>query len=225
MELNNPKYKNQGIHLLASIFTVDKGIVKVLLIKRKNQPYKDYWGLVGGALYNDEELLEGLEREIYLKTGIKDIELKLCTVYDEIKTTKNFRMIAISYIGLIDKDKVEILKETIKTSNAEWFSLDQIPTLAYEHNEILEESIKYLKKEILNTNILKVFYPKGFTIPELQKITESILNKELDRRNFRKKILSLDFIYDTNKYRNVDGKKPAKVYNFKNNYDYNKSVF
>lgn len=225
MELTNPKYKNQGIHVLSSIFTVDKGIVKVLLIKRKNEPYKDYWSLVGGALYNDEELNKGLEREIYLKTGIKDIDLRLCNVYDEIKTTPNFRMVAISYIGLIDKDKVEILKETTKTKDAEWFPLDVIPKLAYEHNNILNESIKYLKKEILNTNILKVFYPNGFTMPELQKITESILNKELDRRNFRKKILSFDFIYDTGKYRNIDGKKPAKVYDFKENYNYDKSVF
>ena len=64
MEINNPKYKNQGIHTIASIFTVDKGIVKVLLIKRKNNPFKDMWALTGGALYNDEDLIDGLKREI-----------------------------------------------------------------------------------------------------------------------------------------------------------------
>lgn len=225
MELTNPRYQKQGIHLLASIFTVDKGIVKVLLIKRKNEPFKDYWGLVGGALYNDENIMDGLRREISSKSGIEDIELKFCTVYDEIKSTPDFRMVALSYVGLIDHTKVEILKDTLKTSNADWFPIDKIPTLAYEHNAILKESIKYLNKEIFNTDILKVFYPDGFTIPELQMITESILNKSLDRRNFRKKILSFDFIYDTNRYRNVVGKKPAKIYNFKDNYDYNKSVF
>lgn len=225
MEITNSRYKNQGIHLLASIFTVDKGIVKVLLIKRKNEPFKDYWSLVGGALYNDEKLLSGLNREIFLKTGIKDIDLRLCSVFDEIKTTPKFRMIAISYVGLIDSSKVKVLTDTIKTSDAEWFSLDQIPGLAYEHNQILDESIKYLKKEILNTNILKVFYPDGFTIPELQRIAEDILNKKIDRRNFRKKILNFDFIHDTETYRVVDGKKPAKVYKFKEDYNDDKNVF
>lgn len=225
MEFKNPKYQNQGIHLLASIFTIDKGIVKVLLVKRKKEPFKNYWGLVGGALYNDEKLLNGLTREIEEKSGIKNLELKLCNVFDEIESTPKFRMIALSYIGLIDYSSITVLKKTDKTIDADWFSLDEIPTLAYEHNKILNESIEYLKKEIFKTNILNAFYPNGFTIPELQKVTEAILNKKLDRRNFRKKILSFEFIYDTEKFRNVDGKKPAKIYNFKENYDYDKNVF
>ena len=62
MEVTNPKYQHQGIHVITSIFTVDKGILKVLLVKRKNEPYKDYWALTGGALYNDEDLDDGLNR-------------------------------------------------------------------------------------------------------------------------------------------------------------------
>ena len=226
MELKNPKYQNQGIHVIASIFTVDKGDVKVLLIKRKNEPYKDYWGLVGGALYNDEALFDGLNREIYDKTGLKNIDLRQCSVYDEIKSTPKFRMVAISYVGLIDHTKYSILKDTLKTSNADWFKLNEIPDLAYEHNEIIKQTIEYLKKQIFNTDLLKVIYPDGFTIPELQKITESIINKSLDRRNFRKKILSFKFIYDTGRERVVSGNKPAKIYNFKEDYDYSdKNVF
>ena len=225
MEINNPKYQKQGIHLISSIFTIDKGIIKVLLIKRKNEPFKNYWALVGGALYNDEELLDGLNREIKLKTGINNIELKLCSVVDEIKTTKNFRMIAISYVGLIDSKKVNILKQTTKTFNSDWFTLNQIPILAYEHNKILDESVNFLKSNLLKSNILKVFYPDGFTIPELQKLIEDILNKKLDRRNFRKKIIGFDYIYDTNLYKNIDGKKPAKIYKFKDNIDDDKNVF
>lgn len=225
MEITNPKYQKQGIHLIASIFTIDKGIIKVLLIKRKNEPFKNYWALVGGALYNDEELLDGLKREINLKTGIENIELKLCSVVDEIKTTKDFRMIAISYIGLIDFKKVNILKQTTKTYDSDWFTLNQIPELAYEHNKILQESVEFLKINLLKSNILKVFYPDGFTIPELQKLIESILNKKFDRRNFRKKIININYIYDTNQYKNIDGKKPAKIYKFKENIEDNKYVF
>ena len=81
MEINNPLYKKQGIHVISSIFTVENGITKVLLIKRKNNPYKDMWALVGGALYNNEEVKIGLEREILEKTGIKNIELYFSNVF------------------------------------------------------------------------------------------------------------------------------------------------
>ena len=125
------------------------------------------------------------------------------------------RMIAISYIGIIDASKVEIAKDTLKTSNAEWFEITSIPKLAYDHNEIIEEAIKTLKEEILKTDLLKVFFPNGFTLPELQKVYESILGKKLDRRNFRKKMLSLDMIIPTEEEEKFVGKKKAKIYKFK----------
>ena len=118
MEIKNPKYKNQGIHLIASIFTVDKGIVKVLLIKRKNEPFKNKWALTGGALYNDENLIDGLKREIKEKTGLEEIDLRLCDVFGKKNRSPVMRMVAVSYIGIIDHTKVEIMKETLKTSNA-----------------------------------------------------------------------------------------------------------
>ena len=77
MEVNNPLYKNQGIHTISCLFTVEKGVTKVLLIKRDNEPFKGMWALVGGALYNNEELLEGAKREIKEKTGIENIELSI----------------------------------------------------------------------------------------------------------------------------------------------------
>ena len=217
MEIKNPLYKNQGIHVIASIFTVEKGITKVLLIKRKNEPFKDMWALVGGALYNNEELENGLNREIEEKTGIKNINLLLSNVFGDIKRSPVMRMVAISYIGLIDNEKVKILKETNKTSNCDWVPIDKIPELAYDHNKILEKSIDSLREKIINTDILKSLFPNGFTIPEIQKTYELILNQKFDRRNFRRKLLSLNLIEDTNKEIKFEGKKPAKLYKFKDN--------
>ena len=125
------------------------------------------------------------------------------------------RMVAISYIGMVDIDKVNILKDTLKTSNAAWFTINDIPPLAYDHNEIIEDAIKKLKKMVLSTNILKVFFPDGFTLPELQKIYESILEKKLDRRNFRKKLLNTNQIIPTEEEKIFEGKKKAKIYKFK----------
>lgn len=216
MEINNPLYKNQGIHVIANIFTVEKGITKVLLIKRKNNPYKDMWALVGGALYNNEDIENGMQREIYEKTGIKNIDLYLSNVFGKINRSPIMRMLAISYVGIIDNAKVAILNETLKTSNYDWVPIDSIMKLAYDHNAILDDAKEKLKVLILNTNILKALFPSGFTMPEIQKAYESILNEKFDRRNFRRKLINTNLIEDTNKEVKFEGTKPAKLYQFKN---------
>ena len=215
MERNNPLYKDQGLHLITSIFTVEDGKVKVLLIKRKNEPFKDKWALVGGALYNNEEIEAGVKREIFEKTGIKDIDIYFSSIFSKIDRSPIMRMIALSYVGVVDNSKMELLKETFKTSNADWFTIDNIPYLAYDHNEIFDSSLNKLKELIDSTNILKVLFSSEFTIPELQSVYEAIYDCELDRRNFRKKLILNGLIEDTNKYKNYKGKKPAKLYKFR----------
>lgn len=215
MEINNPKYSKQGIHIISALFTIDKGKTKVLLIKRKNNPYKDMWALVGGALYNDEEVTDGMLREIKEKTGITNIHLELVDVFSKVDRAPSIRMIGLAYIGIVDKDKVNFMKETLKTSDCDWFSLEQIPNLAYDHNDILDRAYEVLKNRIKETDFLKYLYPNGFTMPEIQKVYESILNKTFDRRNFRKKILSLGLIEETNRVERFNGNKPAKIYVFK----------
>ena len=158
MEKNNPLYKEQGIHVITSIFTVEKGITKVLLIKRKNNPYKDMWALVGGALYNNEDLLDGAKREILEKTGIKDIKIYFSNVFGKVNRSPIMRMLGTSFIGVIDSDKVSFLRDTLKTSNADWFSIDNIPDLAYDHNEIFQDALESLKTKILSTDILKSLF-------------------------------------------------------------------
>lgn len=226
MQINNPLYKNQGIHVVANIFTVEKGETKVLLIKRTNEPFKDKWALVSGALYNNEDLEKGLEREIKEKTGLSKLDLSLCNVYGNKHRSRTIgmRMVAVSYIGVIDNNKVQILNKTSKTDDAEWFPINKLPKLAYDHNEIIEDALNEFKNKIVTTNILKSLFPEGFTIPEIQKTYESILNKKFDRRNFRRKILSSNLIKDTKKTIFFEGKKPAKLYIFKNRVE-NKEIF
>lgn len=225
MEVKNPLYKNIGIHVISTIFTVENGIVKVLLIKRKNNPYNGFWALVGGALYNNESLIDGMYREMYEKTGISDIDIYLSSIIDDINRSPIQRMIAATYIGIIDSKKVSLLKSTSKTEDASWTDINSIPKLAYDHNKILNDAINTLKQRITESNILHSLYPEGFTIPEIQKVYETILNKKFDRRNFRKKLLSWDFIVDTNMYRNFEGSKPAKIYKFSDSFKENKNIF
>lgn len=225
MEKNNPKYKNQGIHLVSAIFTIDKGITKVLLIRRSNTPYNDMWALVGGALYNDEEVHDGMLREIKEKTGISNIHIELFDVFSKVDRSPVMRMVALAHLGIVDKDKYQVLKNTLKTSDCDWFPIDSVPILAYDHNEILNRAYETLKVRIKSTDLLRNLYPNGFTMPEIKLAYESILNTTFDRRNFRKKLLSLGFIEETNRVEKFSGNKPAKVYIFKENSGNDKNVF
>ena len=154
-----------------------------------------------GVIIRDEYVMKSNESGV-LESKVAEYEM-----------VKKNKVVAINYIGLIDKDS-SILKDTFKTSNADWFKIDMVDELAYDHNKILEIARENLKKLVLSSNVLKSLFPSGFTMPELLKTYESILNKEFDRRNFRKKILSLGLIKETNKLEVFNGKKPAKKYEF-----------
>ena len=224
MKVNNPLYKNIGIHLTSTIFTVDKGTMKVLLIKRNNKPYFGYWALPGGCLYNNELVLEGAKRELKEKTGVSNIDLTLFKIFDKIDRSPIKRMICLAFIGVLDIDKVELLNKTEKASDINWVDIKNIPELAYDGNEVLEAAIIKLKELIQSTKILKNLFPKEFTLPELQSVYESILNINIDRRNFRKKMINSELIIDINKTINYNGKKPAKLYKFNDKCN-NKSIF
>ena len=221
MKVENVLYKNQGIHVISSIFTVDNGKVKVLLLKRRNEPYKDYWALVGGALYNNESIEDGIRGEIYEKSGLKDVKLYESGVFDEIGKTPtiNMRMVALGYLGLVNKNA-----NSLNNNDVEWFDINEVPDLAFLHNDMIKASLENLRELIIQSDILKVLLPNEFTMPELQNIFEAILGKTFDRRNFRKKILSLNIVDDTNKEISINGNKPSKLYKFKKNLE-KKKVF
>ena len=213
MDIKNKLYKNQGMHVLATIFTIDKGNVKVLLIKRNNEPYKSYWSLVGGAVYNNETMDSAMEREIKEKAGLENVKLYKANIFDDIDRAPKFRMFAVSYIGIVDSRKVKINKITEKTQDADWFNIHEVKDLAYDGDIILKCNLETLKEWILKTDILKNFFSGSFTIPELMKTYEIILERKFDRRNFRKKILLL--LEESGKEVRFDGNKPAKLYHFK----------
>ncbi len=215
MELNNKLYKNIGIHVITTLFTVDKGVVKVLLVKRTNDPFNGYWALPGGAMYNNETLEDGARRELKEKTGLENIKLELGNIFDDVNRSNLQRMIGVSFLGVINTKGIELQKETMKTSNADFFAIDKVPKLAYDHNLVIDKSLVILKEKILKSSILKDLLPEEFTLPELQKVYETLLNKELDRRNFRKKLLNDGIIWAVNKDAVFNGKKPAKLYCFK----------
>ena len=189
MEVNNPLYKNQGIHVVSSIFTVDRGVCKVLLIQRKNEPFKGKWALVGGALYNNETLEDGMMRELKEKTNISSIRLIPAKNYSDVKRSPVMRMIAVSYIGVIDIKSANLITKTLKTENAIWFSIDDTPELAYDHNEILKDAITLLKAKIVSSDILT------FPLNKLEISVYFLLNVEITSISDCSLVIPLDNIF------------------------------
>lgn len=215
MDINNPLYRNQGIHVICTLFTVKDGEVKVLLVQRSNKPYTDKWMLPSGAVYNNENCETAIQREMLEKTGISGIYIEQFHTFSNPERSPLIRMIAVGYIGIVNSDNLKIKKKTKKTQNSEWFSLKDVPIdLAYDHTEILLASIETIKHKIMRSTIVKSLLPKYFTLPELQSVYEVILQKNFDRRNFRKKFLTLNLIENTGLTKEVKGHRPANLYKF-----------
>ena len=226
MDINNPLYKNQGIHVVCALFTVKEGEVKVLLALRSNKPYPDKWMLPSGAVYNNEDCETAMKREMLEKTGINNIYIEQFHVFSNPNRSPLMRMLAVGYIGIINSDNLSIKKKTEKTQDVEWFNLRDVPTdLAYDHREILLEAIETIKVKIMRTNIVKSLLPKYFTLPELQKVYEAILGKKFDRRNFRKRFLQLNLIENTGLVQEIKGHRPANLYKFITTDKYNIDIF
>lgn len=203
---------NYFIETLLGVFTIDKGEIRVLLMKRKTDPYKGYWCLPGDLL--KENTLDENIKSLINNLGIPNLYLQQNKSYAGMEFER-FNSLAVSYIGLIDSITYVLKKEEREDIELEWFDVNSLPKMAFEHDVIVKELYDYFKKQIVNSNILRILFPSDFTLPELQRIYEQVLNKELDRRNFRKKLMNLGYIVDTGDINEGYTGRPAKLYRFK----------
>lgn len=202
------------VETLVNIFTVETGNLKILLERKKEDPYKGYWILPGNILNNKVTLEETLEKTLTETIGTINIYFEQNHTFSNINRNPNERIIATSYVGLID-NKIKIKNSEEK--ELVWFKISELPKIGYDHKEIIETARELLKTRLANTTILQNLFPSDFTLPELQNVFENIMNIKLDRRNFRKKFLTLNLIEETG-YNNLGGSgRPAKLYKFKEN--------
>lgn len=198
---------------LIGIFTAEKGNIKILLIRKKTEPYKGYWVLPGEFLKIDESLEENVSRVIVDKLGLPEMYFEQVNTFSDVSHYDNIRVIATSYMALIDIMTLKLKKEDRKIE-MEWFNINEIPKLGYDHNIIINKIINTFKTRIINNNILRILFPSDFALPELQKIYENALNIEIDRRNFRKKLINLGHIVPTGEFNDGYTGRPAKLYRF-----------
>ncbi len=207
------RYINQ-IEVIVNLFTLDKNKLKVFLVKRDYEPLKGYWMLPNNLLMTSETIEDCALDTTLEFLGTNNIYLKQCNIFSKIDRIPNDRIVGNSLIGLIDSETL-IFKKQKTSYEGVWFPIDEIPKMVYDHADILKDAISYLKNQLQNTELLKVLFPSDFTLTELQSLYEQILNKKLDRRNFRKKILHLDILEDTKEKTNNKTGRPAELYRFK----------
>jgi 8-oxo-dGTP diphosphatase len=197
------------------IFSVIQNDLKVLLIKKGRDPFKGYFALPGGFVRIHETLEVAAFRELYEETGIKDVYLEQLYTFGALKRDPRGRVISVSYYALLDATKIKPkVTGDEQIEHVDWYSVDNMPKLAYDHEEIVKYALKRLRYKLEYTSVGLELLPEHFTLTQLQSLYETILNEKLDKRNFRKKIQSLNILIETKEYKKGQH-RPAKLYMFK----------
>ncbi|MEL7121381.1 MAG: NUDIX domain-containing protein [Bacteroidota bacterium] len=195
------------------IFGFDESDLKVLLIKRGEEPFKDKWALPGYFVYPNEDLDTAAKRILNELTGLKDVYLEQVKTFGDVDRHPFGRVITISYFSLVKISRYTLQPASIALQ-AEWLSISEATDLAFDHNKILQACFEQLKWGVRLRPVGFELLPPKFTLTELQHLYEAILETDLDKRNFRKKILSMDLLIDLEEHQLGVAHRPAKLYMF-----------
>jgi 8-oxo-dGTP diphosphatase len=197
--------ESQPSHIKVAVDAIVFGYSKadgltILLIKRKYDPFKNAWAIPGGFVLEE--------------TGITVNYLEQLYSFGEPNRDPRQRVISIAYFALVNSRHFATLKASTDAEEAEWFSINKLPALAFDHKKILQVAIERLKAKVRYEPIGFELLDKEFAFSDLEKLYSILLDKPIDRRNFTKKILSLDILEDTGKLVSIGVGRPSKVYQF-----------
>ena len=209
------KYEKPSVTVDIVVFTIQNNDLKVLLVKRDIEPFKGKWAIPGGFVRMDESLEEAAKRELQEETGVKEIYLEQLYTFGDPKRDPRGRVITVSYMALVNSEKIK-LEATTDVSEAQWFSVKKLPSLAFDHKKILGYALKRLKWKFEYTIVAFSFLPKGFTMGQVQIIYETVFGRKFDKRNFAKKIMSLNILREEGIKKDVSHRPPMS-YSLKNN--------
>lgn len=185
------KYPHPSVTTDCVIFGFDGTKLKVLLIERGIEPFKGTWALPGGFLRMDESAEQGALRELKEETGLETGYIKQFHTFTAPNRDPRERVITIAYFALV---RIQEVKGGDDAARAQWFSLDDVPALAFDHDQILRMASRELRKQIHFEPVGFELLPKQFTIRELQALYEAVLDVKFDRRNFYKKMQHLELL-------------------------------
>lgn len=197
------------------LFGFDGKELKILLIERNEEPYKDWWALPGNIVGSDESLDQSAERILYELTGLSGIYMEQYYAFGDPGRHPQGRVITLAYYALIrlggDKD---LIPRISYAKQANWLSIKKLPKLAFDHQKIYDKGLEKIKRRINHQPIAFELLPEKFTLTQLQNVYELILGKKLDKRNFRKKITSFGVLKELNEKQKGVSYRAATLYRF-----------
>jgi 8-oxo-dGTP diphosphatase len=195
------------------IFTLRQQSLQVLLVRRRHPPFEGMWAIPGGFVDMDESLEEAALRELEEETGVRDVYLEQLYTFGAPDRDPRGRTITVAYFAVVAANAVR-LRPGDDAAEARWWPVDRLPPLAFDHADILAYALKRLRYKLEYTAVGFELLPETFTLSELQAAYEIVLGEPLDKRNFRRKILSAGVIEETGGYRSGEG-RPARLYRFR----------
>lgn len=208
------QYPHPAVTVDVVIFTIRDRQLKLLLVRRAGEPYQGRWALPGGFVHLEEGLEEAARRELDEETGVSGVFLEQLYTFGQVDRDPRERVITVAYYALIPSDKLQIRAAT-DAEAVGWFGMDELPELAFDHAEIVEMAHERLTAKLDYSTIAFAFMPELFTLSELQEVYEIILRQEMDKRNFRKWVLALERIEETDEERRGGIHRPARLYRVK----------
>ncbi len=212
------KYPRPAVTVDTVLFTVMEDLLKVLLIRRKNKPFTRAWALPGGFINMDEDLHSAALRELSEETGVDantHMHVEQLHTYGAPDRDPRGRTITVAYIALLCKDTLSRLRirGADDAEEAAWWEMDDLPELAFDHANIVSDALIHLRSKINYSVHPFMLLPAEFTLTELQTVYVATLGQPIDKRNFRRKILSSGAIVSTGRNR-VGAHRPAKLYRY-----------
>lgn len=214
MDTNSPTFEQPGVTVDLVIFTVNENRLKVLLVKRAEPPFSGSWSIPGGFLKIGESLEAAALRVMAEKTSVKEIYLEQLYTFGDPDRDPRTRVITVTYLALISWKNLN-QPNSQRVADLAWYDMDQLPALAFDHQKILEYAVHRLRAKAGYSNIVYGLMPECFRLSDLQKMYEIILNRKLDKRNFRKRMLATGLLQQTGTKDAAGAHRPAMLYQFK----------
>ena len=207
------QYPHPAVTVDAVVFGLDDADLKVLLIQRDGAPFEGRWALPGGFVDIAEWLEDAVRRELEEETGLKRLFLEQLYTFGAPKRDPRERVISVAYYALV-KLTDHAVRAASDARNVAWFPVADLPNLAFDHEDVLEVALKRLKGKIRYEPIGFELLPEKFPLSELQRLYETVLEHPLDKRNFRKKILGMGLLRDTDEIQQDVAHRAARLYRF-----------
>ncbi len=195
------------------IFSYANRTLNVALIARNKPPFVGQWALPGGFVEAHETIDEGAQRELEEETGISHTVLESFGTYSKVDRDPRGRVISIGFMALVDPNAHRLMASG-DAAKVAWVNIKELPTLAFDHSEILADALRHLQEGIQIRPIGLCLLPSEFTLSSLQELYETILDVAMDKRNFRKKVSRMPFVVSTGKKQTGQANRPAELYRF-----------